>query len=65
LVNELKETKVDEKVHALTSLLKKHEVPKVFKTGPFSKARPHIAVLSLPELFDLLYFGFYLVASFD
>jgi hypothetical protein len=37
LVDELKEVDVDEKVHAFTSLLKKHEVPKVFGTEPFSK----------------------------
>jgi tRNA A37 threonylcarbamoyladenosine dehydratase len=53
-VDELKEAKVDDKVHALTSLLKKHDVPKVFGTEPFSKAHPRTEVLSLSKLFDLL-----------
>jgi hypothetical protein len=38
LVDKLKEAKVDEKVRTLTSLLKKHDVPKVFRTEHFSKA---------------------------
>jgi hypothetical protein len=37
-VDELKEAEVDEKVRTLTSLLKKHDVPKVFRTEHFSKA---------------------------
>jgi hypothetical protein len=53
-VDELKEAKVDEKVCTLNSLLKKHDVPMVFGTEPFSKAHPHTEVLYLSKLFDLL-----------
>jgi hypothetical protein len=44
-VDELKETNIDDKVRALTSLLKKDDVPKSIGTEPFSKAHTHAEVL--------------------
>jgi hypothetical protein len=54
-IDELKEAEVNEKVRALTFLLKKSDVPKVFGTEPFRKARPRAEVRSFIRIF-LIYF---------
>jgi hypothetical protein len=53
-IDELMEVEVNEKVRALTSLLKRDDVPKAFKAEPFSKTCARTEVLFLPRV--LLFF---------
>jgi hypothetical protein len=56
--DELREAEIDEGVHAITSLTKRTDVPKIFGTEAFSKSHPRTEVCAFAYhlAFDRIFF---------